>query len=246
MAWYPFRLSQSEAQERLRAWLGRGWLRPDDLHRQTTHDPLHGVYLPCWLFDGHATTQQRAQAAPNPILIHPSGQGLRPAGHAPVQRRHVFDDVVVPAGHALPKELAAQLTVDARAIVPYAPEYLVGWPSELAQVSLADASLEARGQMAEEARSSARASDRSGNGNAEPSAAVSLETYRLVLMPVWIAAARYRGRRFQVLVHGQSGQVVGRAPTDWGKAALWAAVAALGLAAAGLGGWVAAVWLGRL
>ena len=36
--------------------------------------------------------------------------------------------------------------------------------------------------------------------------------FKHVLLPVWIAAYRYRGKVFRFLVNGQTGEIVGQAP----------------------------------
>jgi hypothetical protein len=38
------------------------------------------------------------------------------------------------------------------------------------------------------------------------------ERFKHLLLPIWISAYRYRGRPYQFLVNGQTGEVTGRAP----------------------------------
>ncbi|MBC7225504.1 MAG: hypothetical protein H5T59_14720, partial [Anaerolineae bacterium] len=121
-------------------------------------------------------------------------------------------------GAALPRDLAAQLEYDTQGIVPYALVYVAGWPAELPRRSLADASLEARETMVQRVR---RAS------LTQEAVHVALETYRLVLMPVWVTGYTYRGARHLVAVNGQTGQVVGEAPVDRVKVVLWGSIVAL-------------------
>ena len=45
-------------------------------------------------------------------------------------------------------------------------------------------------------------------------------SWKHVLLPVWSLAYRYRGKGYRVLVHGQTGRVVGEAPYSWVKIAL--------------------------
>jgi hypothetical protein len=46
-------------------------------------------------------------------------------------------------------------------------------------------------------------------------------TFKHVLLPVWIAAYRYRNQVYRFLVNGQTGEVVGKAPWSWLKIALF-------------------------
>ena len=42
-------------------------------------------------------------------------------------------------------------------------------------------------------------------------------TFKHVLLPVWIAAYRYKDKPYQFLVNGQTGEVVGKAPWSFWK-----------------------------
>jgi len=217
----PFRLSLGEARDHLWEWLGQGWVRPDDLVQQARQEALRGVYLPFWLFDGTGTALYRGAS-------DPEGDGFLPY-------HNLFDDVTVPAGGALPQDLTARLRYNTAATAAYAPGYVIGWPAELAEVNLADASLEAREQMAQATRTEAQeVLDSLGSHSPEPNVRVTLDTYRLVLFPVWITSYLYRGRRYPVVINGQDGTVVGKAPVDWVKVALWAAMGVLLAILAGL------------
>jgi hypothetical protein len=50
--------------------------------------------------------------------------------------------------------------------------------------------------------------------------------WKHVLLPIWSVAYRYGGKTYPVLVHGQTGRVVGRAPLSWAKILLLALVVA--------------------
>lgn len=219
----PFRIPQEKARQRLHAWLGRGWFRPDDLLRRTRAEDPRGVYLPFWLFDGLGSTETLSLGSGGelPAMLP---QGFEPSGVARDREEEAlpytrfYNDIPVPAGAALPRALAAQLQYDTQGIVPYALEYVAGWPAELPHQSLADASLEARETIAQHVRRA---------GLTQQAVHVALETYRLVLMPVWLTGYTYRGARHLVAVNGQTGQVVGEAPLDKVKVVLWGAIVAL-------------------
>jgi len=51
------------------------------------------------------------------------------------------------------------------------------------------------------------------------------ETWRYILVPVYVAAYRYQEKTYQVLVNGQTGAVAGQKPVAWWK--IWLVVAAL-------------------
>lgn len=56
------------------------------------------------------------------------------------------------------------------------------------------------------------------------SADFSDESWRYILLPVYLAAYRYEDKVFQVMVNGQTGVVAGGKPVAWWK--IWLAIAA--------------------
>jgi hypothetical protein len=51
------------------------------------------------------------------------------------------------------------------------------------------------------------------------------ESWRYVLLPVYLATYRYGTESYQVLLNGQTGKIAGQRPVDWRK--IWLVVAAL-------------------
>ena len=49
--------------------------------------------------------------------------------------------------------------------------------------------------------------------------------FKHVLLPIWVAAFRYRGKVYQILVNGQTGEVQGARPYSWIKITLAVAAA---------------------
>src|SRR6185312_316557 len=58
----PFRLSDAQARDGIRAWYGRLWLAPGALKRRALTDTVRGVYLPYWTFDAEVEADWTADA----------------------------------------------------------------------------------------------------------------------------------------------------------------------------------------
>ena len=58
----PFKVSEPEARDRIRAWYGRLWLAPSALAKKALTDTVRGVYLPYWTFDARVDAQWTAEA----------------------------------------------------------------------------------------------------------------------------------------------------------------------------------------
>ena len=58
----PFKLSEGQVRDRIRAWYGERWFAPNRLKTAALTDTLKGVYLPYWTFDAHASAHWQAEA----------------------------------------------------------------------------------------------------------------------------------------------------------------------------------------
>ena len=146
-----------------------------------------------------------------------------------------FDDVLVVASTALPEPFRKALVHwDLTRLEPYQPEYLAGFRSEAYTIELADAYSEAREIMDRQILRDVRfdiGGDRQRVDHIDTN--VSDVTFKHILVPVWIAAYRYRGRAYRFVVNGQTGQVAGERPWSAWKIALAIFVALILAAMAG-------------
>ena len=232
----PMGLAAEAVQAKVRAWLGQGRLTPDDLMQLARRRPLQPVYVPFWRFSSALTTRWRAQVR--------EGEGRNTRTVWREGEETFFYPRWLQAGtRALPADLLRRIEpFDLAGLVAYKPEYLAGWPAGTYDISLAQASLEARAGMLKDA--TRKLGPRVLGDQLTSELQVSGtdftgQTYQLVLLPVWIGHYQYRGRGYRVVVNGQSGQVAGDKPLDGVKVAL---VVGLALAALLLLG-VAAWWL---
>ena len=198
----PFAVSRDAAVEIL-----DGWLRANGLRQKAETNPPGGLYLPTWTFDVGGEAQWRG------LVLERNfggiGQTAR-TGSYPI----FYDDVMVPATHTLPAEMTREMyTYQLTALVPYEPGYLADWPAEIYQVSVADASLVARRLAWEQARKMAttRASVELGyvRDLTVTSAAMRIESFKLILLPVWIARYRVENKDHAALINGQTGSLHG-------------------------------------
>lgn len=223
----PMALTADRAAAAVRAWLGRGFFAPDDLAHLGQGGQLRPAYTPFWVFEMDATMHWSAEVAEG---YGRTKQWLHRTGDYSLFFRHWLQ----PASRALPADLLRRLPAfDLKALLVFKPEYLADWPAALYDISLADASLDARAGMLRDAQRDLRAKVLPGREvrNFEVSTGrFSGELYKLVLLPLWIGAYQYRGRRFRVLVNGQTGAAAGDKPLDNVKVAIVAVGAAVILA----------------
>ena len=245
----PLDVGRTEVEAAFDKWLTGLWFRPNALKGVKAAD-AQGVYVPYWTFDCHVHSDWTAMSGTYyyvtvPVVTTVNGKvrtrmkrvrkvRWRPAAG---ERSDVFDDLLVPASRGLSTGLLDRLGgFDTTALVPYRSEYLAGWRAEEYAIDLEQGWEE--GHRRVEARQHQRcAGDVPGDTQRALSVrnTVSDVRFRHVLLPVWSLVYRYRGKAFPVLVNGQTGRVVGKAPWSWVKILALLATLGAGVAALALG-----------
>lgn len=217
----PFLLDERQAREAMTDWLGSLWLAPNGLSQYARKGrKLEGIYVPYWTFDAKTVTDYRGQRG----TVHHTGHGKE--RKTKIRWRNVsgrvaraFDDIVVLASRALPKRFTDALEPwDLSALEPYQPEFLAGFRAEAYQVELTDGYTEARAHMDQIIRRDVRfdiGGDRQRIQDLRTN--VSDVTFKHVLLPVWMAAYRFRGQSYRFVVNGRTGRVRGERPWSFWK-----------------------------
>ncbi len=241
----PFALDESAARRAMIDWLGNLWFAPNGLMEYARKGRrMSGVYTPCWTFDADTKSNYDGQRG---TVYHESRNVTRNGKSETVRvqkvrwRRvsgrvaRIFDDVLVIASTALPEKFRKGVsTWDLTRLEPYQPEYLAGFRAEAYTVELADAFLVARAIMDRQIKRDVKfdiGGDRQRVENVETR--ISDVTFKHILVPLWLAAYKYRGRSFRFVVNGQTGQVTGERP--WSAWKLVFAAVAIAIVAAVVG-----------
>jgi hypothetical protein len=245
----PFVLTEGEARKAMTAWMGSLWFAPNTLLEYARKGrAMNGVYVPFWTFDADTQSRYTGQRGEyyyetRTVQVRVNGrmetrqEQVRRTRWYPASGRvaRVFDDVLVMASRSLPARLGNELTPwDLGALVPYGPEYLAGFQAEGYTVGLADGHQEARERMSavilQDVRRDIGGDEQRVN---DVDTRWSDETFKHILLPVWMAAYKYNGKSYRFLVNGQTGEVQGERPWSVWKiafAVLLALIVALGAA----------------
>jgi DNA-directed RNA polymerase subunit RPC12/RpoP len=224
----PFVLSEGEARKAMIAWMGSLWFAPGTLLEYARKGrAMTGIYTPFWTFDANTASRYSGQRGEyyyetRTVTVRVNGrteqrqEQVRHTRWYPASGRVArdFDDVLIMASHSLPPRLGDELTPwDLGKLVPYTPEYLAGFQAEGYTVPLADGHAQARDRMADVIRSDVR---RAIGGDEQRISAIDTdwrnETFKHILLPVWMAAYKYNGKSYRFVVNGQTGEVQGERP----------------------------------
>ena len=224
----PFQLDEGTARKALIAWLGSLWFAPNRLLEFTRAGrAMNGVYVPYWTFDADTRSRYRGQKGVHyyetrTVTVNVNGKSERrteqvqktrwyPAS-GNVARR--FDDVLVIASSSLPKSLGEGLEPwDLSAMQPYNPDYLAGLQAEGYTIALSDGHQSGRAKM--DAVIYADVCQDIG-GDVQRVDTIDSdyrdETFKHILLPIWMAAYKYSGKSYRFLVNGLTGEVQGERP----------------------------------
>ncbi|WP_238364950.1 TFIIB-type zinc finger domain-containing protein [Mesobacterium pallidum] len=241
----PFVLDEPAARAAMTEWLGKLWFAPNGLQDYARKGRrMQGIYVPYWTFDADTKTQYRGERGTvyyetRTVMRDgkPETQQVQKIRWTPRAGRvaRFFDDVLVLASRALPKSYTDALEPwDLGRLEPYTPEYLAGFLAEGYTVALPEGFDEARVKMD---RIIERDVKFDIGGDRQRILAMETDvrdvTFKHVLLPVWSAAYKYRGKSYRFVVNGQSGQVRGERP--WSAVKIAIAVVLGLVVAAGLG-----------
>ncbi|HAV07615.1 MAG TPA: primosomal protein N' (replication factor Y) - superfamily II helicase [Rhodobacteraceae bacterium] len=246
----PFALTESQARAAMTDWMGRLWFAPSSLTAYARKGRrMEGIYVPYWTFD--ADTQSRYSGERGTIYYETMSvvrDGKSETVSVPRVRwspksgrvSRFFDDVLVLASRTLPKRFTDALQPwDLSALEPYLPQYLAGFRAEAYQVDLDQGFVEARALMDRQIERDVKF-DIGGDQQRvhRIDTAINNVTFKHILLPVWLAAYKYRGQTYRFVVNGQTGRVQGERP--WST---WKIVFAIfvGLLAAGAAGYIVAL-----
>lgn len=241
----PFALDEGAAQRAMTDWLGRLWFAPNGLQAYARKGRrMQGIYVPYWTFDAATESDYRGERGTVYYVTRTvMRDGKRQTVRVPKVRwrgvsgrvSRAFDDVLVLASTALPRAFTDGLEPwDLAALEPYAPEYLAGFRAEGYSVPIEQAFVQARSKMDAVIARDVRF-DIGGDRQRIHDIDTRLDrvTFKHVLLPVWLAAYKYRGQTYRFVVNARTGRVQGERP--WSA---WKIAAAVGLGvllAAGLG-----------
>jgi Zn finger protein HypA/HybF involved in hydrogenase expression len=220
----PFVVDRNGVREQLRKWVKSRWFAPSRLKRVTETEQVRGTYLPHWTFDSKTVSDYTGQRGEHYYTTetYTDSDGktqTRQVQHTrwyPASGRvsREFDDLLVPATQRLDAKSLDKLTPWPLHLArPYQPDYLAGYTALRYEVEPESGLNVAKGQMAKVIENDCR-----GDIGGDEQRVTSVQThyfevmFKLMLLPVWIAAYLYAGKSFQVMVNAHTGEVVGQRP----------------------------------
>jgi ribosomal protein S27E len=224
----PFRITQRQAADAIKAWLASRWFAPNALVQLARQELAGSVYLPFWTYDAYTVSHYSGERGEYyweaESYVDTDSQGRRVTRTRQVRRTRWypasgtvtrwFDDILIAATQSVSRERLSKLEPwDVAELKPYQPAYLAGHKAQRYQLELGDGFEQAKAIMEPLIESDARR-DIGGDEQRvnQIATAYSAITFKHLLLPVWISAYRFQDKVFQVLVNARTGEVQGERP----------------------------------
>ncbi len=242
----PINVSESQVRENIRRWYGSRWFAPNKLKRAALTDTVKGLYIPYWTFDAQVHADWTAESGYYYYVTeayrdsngNTQTRQVRKVRWEPSSGAvdHFFDDELVAASRGVQPDLLRKVEpFPTKELKPYNAGFLSGWVVERYQIDLVSAAKHARETMERQIESlCARQVPGDTHRNLSVRTDYAGQTFKHVLVPVWLLAYNYGPRAFQVVINGFTGKIAGKYPKSWVKillAVLAGLIAIIGVAA---------------
>lgn len=227
-----FRVSETQVRDSIRRWYGSRWFAPNALKSRAMTDTVKGIYIPYWTFDAQVHADWMAESGyyyyetetytdQNGKLATRQVQRIRWVPSAG-SLDHFFDDELVAASRGVQQDLLGKVEpFPTKELKPYNPGFLSGWVVERYQIDLVSAAQRARAQMEGALRDlCSRQVPGDTQRNLQVQSDYAGQTFKHILVPVWLLSYVFHGRSFQVVINGYTGEIAGRYPKSWFKISL--------------------------
>lgn len=225
----PFRISQKEAQERFRKWVGSRWFAPNAFKKYLDGDKkLMGYYLPYWTYDSDTVTQYKGlrgdiyYVTVTKTVIDNNGRQRQVQVQEPRIRWTPasgvvyvsFDDVTIGASKTVSRAILDSLEPwSTEGLVPFDEKYLSGFEAEEYTIGLDNGFEFAKAKMSFKIENTIR---QDIGGDQQQIQWLNTEhknvTYKNVLFPVWTASFKWREKIYNYAINAQTGKLVGERP----------------------------------
>ena len=220
----PFRIDRNRVRDDIRRWWRSKWFAPGRLAKAALVDTVRSLYIPYWTFDASAHCPWDAEAG---HYYYVNVEGRDSKGNRVVRQEqrtrweaaagvvdHTFDDEPVPGTQGLPIALLREVEpFPTQELVPYDTAFLSGHIVEHYQVVLTEASNQSQQQMHQALEQLCAAQipgDTHRNLVIHPT--FSGQTFKHILVPIWLLTYVFRSQQYQVLVNGSTGRIAGKYP----------------------------------
>ncbi|MDD6552793.1 MAG: hypothetical protein PUF37_04315 [Prevotellaceae bacterium] len=217
----PFKIEKSACAEIFGKWINGKFFCPSKFKNgAVVADSFKGVFLPYWTYDAKAVTAYTGQKGRHEKKKDKDGETETVTEWRTVSGivKQNFDDILVPASKGLPESVAAEVgdsTWDLKNVVPYNPELVVGFMTEVYTVDFKEGFEVAKHKM-EDAIDEEVRKDIGGDEQRVTTKETNYEdvTFKMLLLPIFLGVFMIGDKRYTFAINAFTGECHGEYPVD--------------------------------
>ncbi|WGK65921.1 zinc finger domain-containing protein [Croceiramulus getboli] len=226
----PFQIDPKRSYAIFKQWVDGLWFAPNKLKKAALDPELtKGLYLPYWTFDAQLTADYQGQRGDH-YYVTKTYRDSKGKTRTRQERRtrwssaagrvagFVDDTVIAASVKSTGRIPAAVARWNLTKLQPFSSKFLAGFVTEKYTLPLQDGHLQAQQEMKAIAERWAR-KDIGGDEQRVSQLDLQLEeeTFKHVLLPVYISTYRYRGKHYNFYINGENGMIKGKRPYSFWK-----------------------------
>lgn len=226
----PFQIDQRKSHQIFKNWVKRLWFAPNNL-KKASIDPqfTKGLYLPYWTFDAQLKAAYRGQRGEYYYETRRvrSSQGkmvnqrVRKTRWYPAsgQVSGFVDDTLIEASNQRKGRVPSKIARwSLKLLQPFNTGFLRGFVTEKYTISLQQGHLAAKDEAHRIAKRWCR-QDIGGDTQrvTHMDMKLSEETFKHILLPIYVSSYKYNGKEYSFFVNGENGQISGTRPYSFWK-----------------------------
>jgi DNA-directed RNA polymerase subunit RPC12/RpoP len=228
----PFKVDKQQSITIFKNWLGKGWWAPGDLKEFARQDALHGIYLPFWTYDAQTYSEWTGEGGRHYYVTVEDTDANGNKTTRQEQRTEwiyrsgthnaTFDDILIGGADELTqKEYESIFPFELEELVNFDARYLSGFQADVYDISVSDGYAQAEKYMEREIYDACVEECRIDTyRNVQVSTSYENQTYKHILLPLWVCSYMYKSKQYHFLVNGQTGKIYGSKPVSTAKVVL--------------------------
>lgn len=225
----PFQLNTKRARGIFKNWVSKLWFAPNKLKRAALNpEGLHGLYIPFWTFDANLFASYQGQRGDYyfETQTYNSNKGKRTRqvrktrwSYASGKVKGFVDDILINASQKKRRDIPSKVSFwNLKDLVAFNSKYLSGFITEKYTISLKEGH-HLSFQQAKDIAYSWIKRDIGGDTQRIANADIKLtdETFKHVLLPVYISSYNFNGKEYSFYINGQTGALSGKRPYSFWK-----------------------------
>jgi len=219
----PFKVNEARAHEIIRGWLDKDYDSRKIRKESPLTPQLQGVYLPYWTFSSKSISQWSGESGE---YYYETWDEKDKDGNIVTHReQHTkwtprsgthndsFKDILIDGTTKTPMYIENNFPYHFEELVSYSDSYLSGFEAYLYDIELSGAYKRAENKMQWDIKDDCfKACNDDTCRNLEVNTTYSNQTFKLILLPIWLGVITYKGKNYHFRLNGQTGKLDGKKP----------------------------------